>query len=60
MCCPCTHCGKCIDRQGRCLTCHEKLPETFSSVCPKCGAVQPLPPGASIKVKLSNVSRRLS
>ncbi len=48
MCCPCTHCGKCIDRIGRCLKCREKLPTTFAPVCPACGCVQPAPPGTPI------------
>lgn len=54
MCCPCNHCGKCADRQGRCIVCHERLTKLFAPVCEKCGAPQPPPPGARLPVSVND------
>ena len=57
VCCPCIHCGKCIERQGRCIVCHAKLPNLFSPVCVECGASQPPAPGVSAKSLTEKRSR---
>lgn len=48
-CFACYGCGKCLranTRLRRCVACHERLAPDVTR-CPVCGALQPLPPGAS-------------
>lgn len=56
MCCPCNHCGKCADRQGRCVVCHEKIAYLFAPRCDVCGAAQPPAPGRPVKVAIEKGS----